>query len=90
MTEQRPEKLIADDVPGRTAPIEISKLGESPGCGMNADMVELHTTWYDDVQAGSNPMEKNQTRPQVILVAGVVVAARDPRADGAFVLMAGA
>jgi len=57
---------------------------------MNADMVELHTTWYDDVQAGSNPIEKNQPRPQVILVVGVVVAARDPHADGAFVLMAGA
>jgi hypothetical protein len=57
---------------------------------MNADMVELQPTWYDDVQACSNPMETSQTRPQVFVVVGGIDAARDPQTDGAFVLIAGA
>ncbi len=57
---------------------------------MNADLVELHTTWYDDVQACSKPMETSQSRSRVIVVVAGIGAARDPHADGAFVLIAGA
>jgi hypothetical protein len=78
------------DVLGIAAPIEISKLGETSGYGINADMVELPPTWYDDVQACSNPMETDQARPQVIVVVGGVDAARDPHTDGTLVLIVGA
>ena len=57
---------------------------------MNADMVELQSTWYDDVQACSKPMEASQTRSRVIVVVAGIGAARDPYADGALVLIAGA